>query len=310
MRTLLTLAAAGIMLAMVHAPAAAGPASAFEHEFEAIEGGKMPLGVWRGKALLVVNTASFCGYTPQYEGLQKLWERYEPKGLVVIGVPSNDFGEQVLIRAAGRGIDDQWQRWSIFTLSTNAQEADTRLFVPPALTQSLDGEPVEKVHFLRDEMANMAWAVERVVPTTLGTGISGYAAARIAAGPPPPPVPRHPTPAKVQYVLGTDVPENWFPFVPVHMAGSTRSVELQRARMPGENRPIRGAVLNPGPKAYFINEEEVPRAGRLVTRSYQRTRWFDGSTYVWLGRRSGTGRGEGSSNLQFDQVDPVKVATP
>ena len=49
---------------------------------------------WRGKALLVVNTASFCGFTPQYEGLQALWERYEAKGLVVIGVPSNDFGEQ------------------------------------------------------------------------------------------------------------------------------------------------------------------------------------------------------------------------
>ena len=54
----------------------------------------MPLGAWRGKVLLVVNTASFCGYTPQYEGLQKLWERYEAKGLVVIGVPSNDFGAQ------------------------------------------------------------------------------------------------------------------------------------------------------------------------------------------------------------------------
>ena len=94
MRTLLTLAAAGIVLAMVHAPAAAGPASAFEHEFEAIEGGKLPLAQWRGKVLLVVNTASFCGFTPQYEGLQALWQRYEAKGLVVIGVPSNDFGEQ------------------------------------------------------------------------------------------------------------------------------------------------------------------------------------------------------------------------
>ena len=82
------------MLAMVHAPAPAGPASAFEHEFDAIEGGKLPLAQWRGKVLLVVNTASFCGFTPQYEGLQKLWERYEAKGLVVIGVPSNDFGEQ------------------------------------------------------------------------------------------------------------------------------------------------------------------------------------------------------------------------
>ena len=94
MRPLPALAAALIMLAMTLVPAAAQQSSAFEHEFEAIEGGKMPLGAWRGKALLVVNTASFCGYTPQYEGLQKLWERYEAKGLVVVGVPSNDFGAQ------------------------------------------------------------------------------------------------------------------------------------------------------------------------------------------------------------------------
>jgi glutathione peroxidase len=94
MRTLLILAAAGIVLGMAHAPTIAEPTTAFEHEFEAIEGGKLPLAQWRGKALLVVNTASFCGFTPQYEGLQALWERYEAKGLVVIGVPSNDFGEQ------------------------------------------------------------------------------------------------------------------------------------------------------------------------------------------------------------------------
>lgn len=94
MRMLLILAAAGIMWAMVHSPAVAGPASAFDLEFEAIEGGKLPLAQWRGKALLVVNTASFCGFTPQYEGLQTLWQRYEKRGLVVVGVPSNDFGAQ------------------------------------------------------------------------------------------------------------------------------------------------------------------------------------------------------------------------
>lgn len=94
MKPLLALLAAGIMLAMVHNPAAAGSAVAYDHQFDAIEGGKLPLAQWRGKVLLVVNTASFCGFTPQYEGLQALWERYEAKGLVVIGVPSNDFGEQ------------------------------------------------------------------------------------------------------------------------------------------------------------------------------------------------------------------------
>lgn len=94
MKRLLALVAAGIMLAMPHAPSTAGPAGAFDHAFEAIEGGAMPLAQWRGKVLLVVNTASFCGFTRQYEGLQTLWERYRGRGLVVIGVPSNDFGAQ------------------------------------------------------------------------------------------------------------------------------------------------------------------------------------------------------------------------
>lgn len=75
-------------------PVTAEAGSAYDHGFEAISGGPLPLEQYRGKALLIVNTASFCGFTPQYEGLQSLWERYEDKGLVVIGVPSNDFGAQ------------------------------------------------------------------------------------------------------------------------------------------------------------------------------------------------------------------------
>jgi glutathione peroxidase len=89
MRHFLSLIVTFLLLA---APARAETAHAFA--FQSIDGAPMPLDRWRGKVLLIANTASFCGYTHQYEGLQKLWERYEGRGLVVIGVPSNDFGGQ------------------------------------------------------------------------------------------------------------------------------------------------------------------------------------------------------------------------
>jgi glutathione peroxidase len=75
-------------------PAAAGSGSAFDFSFSGIDGRPMNLADWRGKVLLVVNTASFCGFTRQYAGLQQLWSKYESQGLVVVGVPSNDFGGQ------------------------------------------------------------------------------------------------------------------------------------------------------------------------------------------------------------------------
>ncbi len=68
--------------------------NAHDFSFASIEGGEIDLSAYAGKPVLVVNTASECGYTPQYADLQKLWEDYGERGLVVLGVPSNDFGEQ------------------------------------------------------------------------------------------------------------------------------------------------------------------------------------------------------------------------
>jgi glutathione peroxidase len=68
--------------------------NAHDLSFKRMDGTTLPLAEFKGKAVLVVNTASECGFTPQYAGMQKLWEQNRERGLVVLGVPCNDFGAQ------------------------------------------------------------------------------------------------------------------------------------------------------------------------------------------------------------------------
>ena len=96
--------------------------------------------------------------------------------------------------------------------------------------------------------------------------------------------------------------------------GSTRQIRLQRAAMPrlvtGELTDVvepRGVLLREGldrGDAYFVHEEEVPRAGANVTRAFQRARWRHGRVSTWLGRRKTTGLGPGGSGLHFDRLEP------
>jgi glutathione peroxidase len=88
----ITLAAAA-MTALVAASAPA-PQSLHQFSMKTIDGKPMPMAQYKGKVVLLVNTASMCGFTPQYEGLQALHDNYKAQGFTVVGVPSGDFGGQ------------------------------------------------------------------------------------------------------------------------------------------------------------------------------------------------------------------------
>src|SRR5439155_2941354 len=97
-RTMITAALAGVAgpasTRIGLAQAAMSRITAYAFSFPALAGGEIRLADYAGRPLLVVNTASLCGFTPQYAGLQELWTRFRGRGLTIIGVPSNDFGAQ------------------------------------------------------------------------------------------------------------------------------------------------------------------------------------------------------------------------
>jgi glutathione peroxidase len=97
-RTVITAALAAIAGAAaprtVLAQTAMSRITAYAFSFPALSGGDIRLAEYAGRPLLVVNTASLCGFTPQYAGLQELWTEFHDRGLTIIGVPSNDFGGQ------------------------------------------------------------------------------------------------------------------------------------------------------------------------------------------------------------------------
>jgi hypothetical protein len=247
------------------------------------------------------------------------------------GVIVNDvFGVQTFIRPAGQGQNMDWQRWSMYKLRSagRVDNVDDRLFLPPSLAKVYESRPVEKVVLARDEIANMVWGVEEAIPGVSGTGVNGFEAGKTLAdyfspkGVETTP-PRTPNEAKIAYLLGTTVPENWIPFIPARIPGSIRQIRLQRAAMPRLNDLIPGSVIRPRGRIlrvsldegrqdtrYFIHEEEVPRAGVIVTRQFQRARGSNGEVFTWVGRRKMTGRGEGASGLAFDQIVPLPQQEP
>jgi hypothetical protein len=250
----------------------------------------------------------------------------------VLGAVVTDvFGVKTLVRPLNDDQAAEQERWAMYRLSV-ATEAGARLgphlFLPPATSAMLESAPLDRVIFARDEMANMVWGVEDIVPDMVHHGVKGYEAASdlqrylLAQAPDvvAPDPNRVETGSLVRYRLGTTVPENWIPFIPVRAPKSDRQIRLQRAALPRLIPGVpadtlvepRTAILRTGldqdpQQPFYVNEEEVPQAGAIVTRTYQRTRWWGGQIFTWLGRRKQTGRGQGSSGLEFDRIVPTET---
>ena len=166
----------------------------------------------------------------------------------------------------------------------------------------------------------MVWGVEKIIPLASGISRPGSEVAKqtfnflqslLTGGGAPSPLA-----ADVRYQAMNSVPENWIPFIPVHIPNDNRSIQLQRAAMPrlllGDPKPPekvqpqtsllrQGLDVTPA-QTYFLHEEEVPRAGTRLTQYYSRSSWTQGQTYTWLRVQKQTGRGEAASGLAFDRL--------
>jgi hypothetical protein len=223
-------------------------------------------------------------------------------------VVTDSFGVRTLLRPIGdwRLPSANWSMWQPEFMRYPGETPfpspmSNLFFLPPTAGRVLDGPDLEEVLLARDEMANMAWAVERSIE-----GPTEQAALR-DPGTPPPPTP-HDASVPLGYTLASSVPANWIPLLPVQQPGPDGTV-IQRLRRgavlqpDGSNRvtAAQGDILSAGSQLLLF-DEEVPREGVRMTRARRMARWIDGSTWLWTAYRRRIGRGESSSGLQFDQL--------
>jgi hypothetical protein len=251
-------------------------------------------------------------YVIPYE--QELGTLAKTDSLVVYDV----FGHTTLVERADKSPTapgtNRWTMFSIADVSGTTESLADYFLLPPSTGAATElGAVLEDVRFARDEMANMAWAIERVTESPIGEPRSGRERdAEIAAGQDLSPTPSTGT-APLRYQIESQVPGNWIPLLGVQNDPNNPSIMLEKGASlrPLKNQtvaavPALGRILNPSaaPAPYQIFEEEVPRSGARLQRVVYRTRWHNGKTYLWVERRRQAGAGESQSNLRFDQALP------
>jgi hypothetical protein len=226
---------------------------------------------------------------------------YRCRSLVI----EDTFGVRTLLKAASQ-LSEPHASWRMFQQSHTRRSglpkpASNLFFLTPSLLRGMESKPIEEVLFLRDEMANMAWGVERIVESAAEKPLNRFEQEIQTTELPS----ESADPNTLVYKLVTKVPDNWVPLLPVK---SDEGLRLRRGKVLKVDGPpgfiaAQGNILQPdvtSESGLRVFEEEIPREGIRVTRHYQMTRWHDGSTHLWIGRRKKVGRGEGSSGLRFD----------
>lgn len=199
-----------------------------------------------------------------------------------------NFGETVSIPSAviHDGSSPEGRRWRMYHCDTPALATAVGLFVPPTSVDSAVGKDLEDVLFARDEVANIAWAIERRVLGPWGAVVerrevehSQRARAASQSG----------ATNELRYFLSTTVPNSWLPLVP-----SGDSFVLADAAEPASH-------LLSG-DGFKLESVELPRQGLHVTLHPCRARQADGTVIMWHTYRVRPGRGESSSGLRFDDL--------
>ncbi|GIJ58476.1 IPT/TIG domain-containing protein [Virgisporangium aurantiacum] len=214
------------------------------------------------------------------------------------------FGTTTTLTPFGDGAGTDWRMFEL-SRSDGVSDAGNALLLLDALPTTQESAPVEEVLVVRDELANMAWAIENTVESRTGRPLDRYqdeAERRTAAAS------TGPTGAR-RYVLQSPVPRNWIPLLPKFLrdnAGAVTQRLLARGAMRAGNTtiPPLGRLLEPG-RPLDIFDEEVPPTGAKVSRLWTWGRAADGTTHLWRARRKGPGRGPGSSGLRFDDTPPA-----
>jgi hypothetical protein len=219
------------------------------------------------------------------------------------------FGGLTLVERADRDPAPAGERWTMFstTAGDSARGYADYFILPPSAAGVLQSSaPIEAVHMLRDQMANMAWAVEHETENDIGLARSGHErefAAQAEVGV----TTNQGDGAPLRWVIQTPMPRHWIPLVPAVIDPLIGDVALLPGSLvrPGsgglpETPAPKGRILKPGVR---IAEEEVSRAGTRVRRLICASRWTDGSTHLWVARQKSAGAGEGSSGLRFDQAE-------